>query len=155
MWSYSAWVSCVNSLIHLNETYQNWVIIGWGILGIAWAFKEPGALGRSLAWHQNLTSFISGIIRLSCWVCFEGTPAVSFTTGPLSELPAGTHLGLRSQPVLVGCFLCLLLIFLCFGFDDILFLRKSLEEFFTSLLTATVAISTRKNLRVSRLIVLL
>ena len=40
-------------------------------------------------------------------------------------------------------------------FDDILLLRKGLEEFFTSLLTAKVAISTKKNLRVSRLILLL
>ena len=28
MWSYSAWVSFVNGRIHLNETYQNWVIVG-------------------------------------------------------------------------------------------------------------------------------
>ena len=111
IWICDAWVSFVNSLIHLNETYQSWVIIGWGILGIAWAFKEPWVLGRSLVWYQKVTNFMSGIIRLSCWVCLAGTPVVSFTTGPLSELPAGTHMGLRSQPVLDGCFLCLLLIF--------------------------------------------
>ena len=45
--------------------------------------------------------------------------------------------------------------FLCFCFDDILFLKKNLEEFFTSLMIATILILTRKNLRVSSLILLL
>ena len=37
--------------------------------------------------------------------------------------------------------------FLCFGFDDILFLKRHLEEFFTSLMIPTILILTRKNLR--------
>ena len=62
---------------------------------------------------------MSGIIRLSCWVCLEGTPAVSSTTGPLSELPAGTHM---RSPVSAGCHLFLLsflFIFSSFVFDHI------------------------------------
>ena len=64
-------------------------------------------------------------------------------------------MGLRSQPVLVCCFFVPSFHLFMLVFDDILLLRKSLEEFFTSLLTAKVAISTKKNLRVSRLILLL
>ena len=82
MWSCNVWVSFVNSLIHLNETYQSWVIIGWGMLGIAWAFKELWVLGRSLVWYQNVTDFMSGIIRPSCWVCLKGD-----TIGILHDWP--------------------------------------------------------------------
>ena len=82
IWICDAWMSFVNSLIHLKETYQSWVIIGWGIPGSARAFKELWVLGKSLAWHQNVTDFMSGIIRLSCWVCLKGD-----TIGILHDWP--------------------------------------------------------------------
>ena len=46
IWICDAWMSFVNSLIHLKETYQSWVIIGWGIPGSARAFKELWVLGK-------------------------------------------------------------------------------------------------------------
>ena len=57
-------MSFVNSLIHLKETYQSWVIIGWGILGVREPLKSFGCWKKS-----GLTPECNGLYSLA--VCTE------------------------------------------------------------------------------------
>ena len=70
------------------------VLSGWGIPGVALAFKE-----RWAAWKKS--GLVPECYQISCGVCSGGDAIASVTTGPLSELPAEkTHL---HNPVNAGC----------------------------------------------------
>ena len=79
------------------------MLSGRGIPGIALAFKE-----RWAAWKKS--GLIPECNQISCGVYPRGdaasTLAASFTTGPLSELPAEQHTWtIRSMPVGTSSFI--------------------------------------------------